>query len=95
MESAGPPEAREGTAEPNLSDTWQLSRLINATLNRSLRDLLGTLVPQTGPDAHACVATKGTVQHIAGPDTVYVLDYEVHIHYRCVTPHSSTEGTTD
>lgn len=94
-EPAGLPEALEGIAAPELSDTRQLSRLINATVNRTLRDLLGTLVPQTGPDTRACVATKGTVQHIAGPDLTYILEYEVQVNYRCVTPTPSTEGSTD
>ena len=94
-EPAGPLEAAEETAAPDLSDARQLSRLINTMVNRSLRELLGTLVSQTDTDARACVATKGTVQHTAGPDTVYILDYDVHIHYKCVTPTSSTEGKSD
>ena len=94
-EPAGPPEILEGIAAPEISDARQLSRLINATVNRSLRDLLGTLVPRTSPDTRACVATKGTVQHIAGSDTTYILDYEVQVSYRCVTPSTSTEGSTD
>jgi|SRR5579871_1132193 len=94
-EPDGPPESVEASADPEISDARQLSRLINGSVTRSLRDLLETLIPQSGPGARACVATKGTVQHADGSDTTYVLDYEIHVHYKCMTPASSTEGNVE
>lgn len=73
----------------------QISCVLNTNVNGALRDLLKALVPQACGGERVCVSTRGTVQHIADSDRVYVLDYDVRVDYRCITGTTPREGSTD
>ncbi len=91
-ETTRSPEPSREQTSLGFSVEKRLLKAINATLGESLQILLDDIYLRAFEGEGASVSTRGTIQHVADHNKVYIMDYEVHISYRSVTEETQTEG---